>query len=213
MAPGWPYLKSHHIAAEHHFPFPQGTQGTLPILVRGSELDQCEGVQGKTRPPNSRNMQMGDSWATGVGGSKGLLRQNKDNQLLPGANATPATQPSWEARQLQLQLATWGCVCAGCCSGSCKGMLVPPPPQQATGSSSLLIHLLVPPNPLPKGLTHTAPWQRPPRPASLLPLLPCKAPLPGCHTLLTFQRPVSILECSEPSSSVDTPGPKYNRQP
>lgn len=60
------------------------------------------------------------------------------------------------------------------------------------------IHLLVSPNPLPKGLTHRAPWQRPPRPASLLPLLPCKAPLSGCHTLMTFQRPVSILECSEP---------------
>lgn len=162
-------------------------------------------------------MQMGDSWATGVGGCKGLLRQNKGNQLLPGLMPhlphSLAGKPGNSNFSCPLGARGGGGGGAGCCSGSCKGMLVPPPPQQATGSSSLLIHLLVPPNPLPKGLTHRAPWQRPPRPASLLPLLPCKAPLPGCHTLLTFQRPVSILECSEPSSSVDTPDPKYNCQP
>lgn len=51
MAPSWPHLKSHHTAAEHHFPFPQGTRGTLRTLVWVSEIDQCEGVQGKTAPP------------------------------------------------------------------------------------------------------------------------------------------------------------------
>lgn len=127
VAPGWPHLKSHHTAAEHHFPFPQGTRGTLRTLVWGG-LSLASVRVFKAKPaPNSRNTQMGDSRATGVEGSKGLLKQNEGNQLLPGANATPATQPSWEPRQLQLQLATWEGG-TGCCSGSCKGMLVPPPP-------------------------------------------------------------------------------------
>lgn len=154
MAPGWPHLKSHHIAAEHHFPFPQGTRGTLRTLVRGSELDQCEG---KPAPPNSKNMQMGDSRATGVGGCKGLLRQNKGNQLLPGLMPhlphSLAGKPGNSNFSWPLGGGGGG---TGCCSGSCKGMLVPPPPQQATGSSSLLIHLLVPPvsptEPLGRGL-------------------------------------------------------------
>lgn len=116
----------------------------------------------KAKPaPNSSNTQMGDSRATGVEGSKGLLKQNEGNQLLPGANATPATQPSWEPRQLQLQLATWEGG-TGCCSAGCKGMLIPPPPQQVTGSSSpltstswfllILCQKVLPTEPLGRGL-------------------------------------------------------------